>query len=404
MAALKRAKQLILLIAGWLLFLSCENKQEISAVATLETLIESVKESYVPDRRDNVYEIRVENQQGKFVLLGFTSVEEAKTDLLQQASAQSISFVDSIIVLPYKTEDRVYGVINVSVADARMNASYSSEMGTQLLLGAPVEVLQPRSYWWRIKSAEGYVAWTTASSFVRMNKDEFNAWTLADKVIYTDDYGFCYEQPEVNEQRVSDLVFGCLLQLEGEQGRFFRVVYPDGRRGYVLKASAQPYKEWLVSRRLTEESIVQKAFSLKGIPYTWGGTSVKAMDCSGFVKTVMLMNGIVLRRDASQQVETGIPVDISAGYEHLRPGDLMFFGRKATDGKKERIRHVGFYIGNREFIHASGYVRINSLDPAKAHYDEGNTREFIRASRVIGAVGTKGIWEINQLPLYGEQK
>ena len=109
-------------------------------------------------------------------------------------------------------------------------------------------------------------------------------------------------------------------------------------------------------------------------------------------------------RDASQQVKTGISVDISNGYENLRPGDLMFFGKKAQDGKKERIRHVAFYKGDKEFIHASGYIRINSLDSTKANYDELNTREFVRASRVIGAVDTKGIWSINNSPLYKEQK
>jgi cell wall-associated NlpC family hydrolase len=139
---------------------------------------------------------------------------------------------------------------------------------------------------------------------------------------------------------------------------------------------------------------------LKGIPYSWGGTSVKGMDCSGYTKTVFLKNGIILRRDASQQAQTGIPVDISSGYGQLRPGDLMFFGKKATDETSERIRHVAIYIGNKEFIHASGYIKINSLDPNQPNYDEGNTREFVRASRVIGAVGSYGIWNISDNPLY----
>ena len=195
-----------------------------------------------------------------------------------------------------------------------------------------------------------------------------------------------------------------MLKLEADNGRFYKVSYPDGRIAYVLKSQSKPYEEWLASVRLTEESILEKALTLKGIPYTWGGTSVKGMDCSGFTKTVMLMHGIILMRDASQQVKTGIPVDISNGYENLRPGDLMFFGKKAQDGKKERIRHVAFYKGDKEFIHASGYIRINSLDSTKANYDELNTREFVRASRVIGAVDTKGIWSINNSPLYKEQK
>lgn len=400
-----RINNITKLVAAALILLSaCQNKEEKTPYPELNTLVDSVRMKHVPDRRDNVYDIKVVENEGKPVIKGVTSLEEAKADLLEQIRKSNPAAIDSISVLPDETVgEKTYGVINVSVADARMGASYAAEMGTQLLLGAPVQVLQ-HDDWWRIKSAEGYVAWTTGSSFVRMTKDDFNKWITAKKIIFTDDYGFGYENPDEKKQRVSDLAFGNMLKLEADNGRFYKVSYPDGRIAYILKSQSKPYVEWLASVRLTEKSILEKALSLKGIPYTWGGTSVKGMDCSGFTKTVMLMHGIILMRDASQQVKTGIPVDISNGYENLRPGDLMFFGKKAQDGKKERIRHVAFYKGDKEFIHASGYIRINSLDSTKANYDELNTREFVRASRVIGAVDTKGIWSINNSPLYKEQR
>lgn len=400
-----RINNITKLVAAALILLSaCQNKEEKTPYPELNTLVDSVRMKHVPDRRDNVYDIKVVENEGKPVIKGLTSLEEAKADLLEQIRKSNPAAIDSISVLPDETVgEKTYGVINVSVADARMGASYAAEMGTQLLLGAPVQVLQ-HDDWWRIKSAEGYVAWTTGGSFVRMTKDDFNKWITAKKIIFTDDYGFGYENPDEKKQRVSDLAFGNMLKLEADNGRFYKVSYPDGRIAYILKSQSKPYEEWLASVRLTEESILEKALSLKGIPYTWGGTSVKGMDCSGFTKTVMLMHGIILMRDASQQVKTGIPVDISNGYENLRPGDLMFFGKKAQDGKKERIRHVAFYKGDKEFIHASGYIRINSLDSTKANYDELNTREFVRASRVIGAVDTKGIWSINNSPLYKEQR
>jgi cell wall-associated NlpC family hydrolase len=128
------------------------------------------------------------------------------------------------------------------------------------------------------------------------------------------------------------------------------------------------------------------------------------LDCSGFTKTVYLKHGVLLRRDASQQAQTGIPVDISEGYEHLLPGDLLFFGQKAEGERKERVRHVGIYMGNKEFIHEAGFVRVNSLDPAQPHYDEGNTVELIRATRIIGAVGTDGIWALRESPVFQIQK
>lgn len=392
----------LLFIIICFVMLSCDSKINTSENA-LSVLIDSVQHKYVPDKRDNVYEIEAVGGKDYITLKGYTSVREAKTELIELISKETSSFVDSIIILPDKSVgNKVYGVVNVSVADLRTQPKYSAEMATQLLLGAPVEVLQYND-WVRIKSAEGYVAWTTEYSFVPMTKSEFNSWIMAKKIIFADIYGFAYEAANESGQTVSDLVFGNMLKLEGEVGKFYKVSYPDGRNGYVLKSQSQPFDKWLSSIDLTEQSILQKAQSLKGIPYTWGGTSPKMMDCSGFTKTVMLMHGIILMRDASQQVNTGISVDISAGYDNLHPGDLMFFGKKGQGGNKDRIRHVGFYMGNGEFIHASGYVRVSSLDSTKANYDEVNTREFISASRIIGAVGTKGIWPVNENPLYKEQ-
>jgi cell wall-associated NlpC family hydrolase len=375
------------------------------ALSGVNAAIDSIRILYVPDRRENVYEISVTRRDGKPpVLSGYTSVADAKTALVEKVRRMNPETADSIVLLPDATvdENSSYGIINVSVADLRVHAGYDAEMATQLLLGSPVETLQHRS-WWRVKTAENYVAWITGATFVRMNKDAFNEWITSPKIIFTDEYGFAYEQPDARKGRISDLVFGNMLKREGDQGRFFKVSYPDGRKAYVLKSQSALLENWLSSVRLTEESIVQKALALKGIPYSWGGTSTKMMDCSGFTKTVMLMHGVMLRRDASQQAQTGIPVDISDGYEQLRPGDLMFFGRKSNGDRKERIWHTGIYTGNREFIHQDSYVHLSSLDPDSPLYDAGNTRTFIRATRIIGAVDTEGIREITKAPLYQKQ-
>jgi cell wall-associated NlpC family hydrolase len=391
-----KTRTFFLFILAFTLFgsFACSLNRNEPVFAEINDLIDSVRIRHVPDRRDDVFEITVSQRDGQPVLQGMTSVPEAKSELLHCISEIYPNVVDSIIVLPEKDlGERLYAVANVSVADLRTGASYASEMATQLLLGMPMQLLQYVRGWYRVKTPEGYVAWIQRGTLTPMNHESFRQWKTAPKIIFTDDYGFAYETPNENLQRSSDLVFGNLLRWEGDHGRFYRVAYPDGRRAYVLKSQSRMFSDWKTSIRLTEESVIQKALELKGIPYSWGGTSVKAMDCSGYTKTVFLKHGIVLRRDASQQAKTGIPVDISDGYDRLRPGDLMFFGRKAEGERAERIRHVAIYTGNKEFIHAAGSVHISSLDPAQSHYDEGNTKEFIRASRILGALGNEGVWE-----------
>ena len=143
----------------------------------------------------------------------------------------------------------------------------------------------------------------------------------------------------------------------------------------------------------------------------WGGTSMKAVDCSGFTKTVYFLNGVILARDASQQCYTGDDVDIKEYTDNnnysvealgnLKKGDLIFFGTKATPEKKERITHVGIYIDNGKFIHSATRVKENSLIPSDSDYYDGSKR-MIRAQRIIGTQdkgkGVESIDKSNYLP------
>jgi len=113
------------------------------------------------------------------------------------------------------------------------------------------------------------------------------------------------------------------------------------------------------------------------------------------------MNGIILQRDASQQVLYGYPVDASDGYKNLEPADLLFFGVHETDSTSERVTHVGIYIGNGEIIHSSGMVKINSLIPGTENYNGDLNASFIGARRILTCVGEPGIVPVFSNELYG---
>src|SRR5690606_29592237 len=169
---------------------------------------------------------------------------------------------------------------------------------------------------------------------------------------------------------------------EGQTGNFYHVQYPDGRLAYINKELARPFDEWLGTRDVTSENVLGIAKSMMGVPYLWGGTSVKGVDCSGFTKTAYFMNGLVIPRDASQQVLVGEPIDIlSAGeldtdkaLRNLRPADLLFFASGKGRSPDARITHVALYLGNGEFIHSAGTVRINSMLPGAPNYSDFQSR------------------------------
>ena len=103
--------------------------------------------------------------------------------------------------------------------------------------------------------------------------------------------------------------------------------------------------------------LVRTALAYRGTPYVYGGAGRGGFDCSGFTSYLYERRGISLPHSARSQFEIGKRVS----RDSLKPGDLVFF-HTVTPG----ISHVGMYIGNGRFIHASsrrsGGVRVDSLN------------------------------------------
>lgn len=291
------------------------------------------------------------------------------------------------------TGHETWGVVYNSVGSLRAEPRHAAEMVTQVLLGMPVKIYEQQGEWCMIETPERYVGWISGSVQPMTDRQRRN-YLQQPKVIISALYARSYAEADEKALPVTDLVAGNMLELIMDDGVYYRVRYPDGRRAFVLKSNVKELHDWLREISLTGESIVQTATQLLGIPYLWGGTSVKGLDCSGFTKHVYFMHGIILARDASQQVHYGRLVDDTGDLTDALPGDLLFFGAKASEEVGEKVVHVGIYQGKRRFIHASDYVRINSFDPADPLYDDFNANRYLRTKRIIGEVLGEGIEQI----------
>ncbi len=292
-----------------------------------------------------------------------------------------------------------YGIADQSVINLRQMPSFAAEMGTQALMGTPVHILETEHGWSRVMTPDGYTSWTTQESVQPMTIDQYKAWNVAPKIIVTVYFSILRAQPSQSAPVVSDVVWGDILRQNGTYGAYYRLLLPDGRTAFLQKANAMPFNKWIATRRPIAKNIIATAKCFIGFPYLWGGTSVKGMDCSGFTKTCFFLNGVILRRDASQQAQTGDSVTISTGFDNLKPGDLLFFGSKK--GGKNHVSHVGLYIGNGEFIHSSGMVHISSLLPTAKDYDAYNTKRLLCARRMLTRIDRdSGIVSIARHPFY----
>lgn len=386
-SSMKQYLPIIAIIIGTACTPSSTDQPPSAANDRVEEVIQVVKDQYAPDKRVAVFTVEAHQQDTSVVLTGETDNPKAKRALLQHLQERNIAFVDSISTLPDALlgEDTL-GVVTISVANIRSQPKHSGELATQATMGTPLRLLKREGDWHLVQTPDKYISWMQGS-FVPMDTTAYEAWQAVDKLIFTTPYGFAY-QDETFTGTVSDLVMGNVMALKGENRVAYWVKFPDGREGYVPKDEATPFDEWVASAEATEESLVSTAEQLMGVPYLWGGTSSKGVDCSGYTKTIYFMNGQVLPRDASQQVHAGELVDEEKNFDQLRPGDLLFFGRAATDSTRERVTHVGMWIGNNEFIHAPGleaHVRVSSIDSQADNYDEFNLNRYLRTQRMINS-------------------
>jgi len=361
----------------------------------MQQMIEAVQKKYAPDRRVELFRVEASQQNDTLLLKGETTSRQAYEELLSHAREASAQVKDSIRLLPdKKLGDEVWGVIYNSVGTLRGAPRYGAELVSQALLGMPVKILEEKGGWRRVQTPDRYIGWMNGS-VKPMTKVQLQHYQDQPKVIVTTLYTRSFEDTGKEALPVSDLVAGDMLVVKSEKGRFYQVQYPDGREAYLNKTDAKKVSDWLKRNQPTGERIVHAADQLLGVPYLWGGTSIKGMDCSGFTKQIYFMHGIILARDASQQVRYGRLIDETGDFSDALPGDLVFFGTKAIAGTQmERVVHVGIYIGNKRFIHASDYIRINSFDPADPLYDTFNTNRYLRTKRIIGELNSEGIEEL----------
>lgn len=174
---------------------------------------------------------------------------------------------------------------------------------------------------------------------------------------------------------VASIPGGTVLELEGVDNGWYKVTY-SGKTGYVssdyITITTEPDVTETASSDLGAQ-IVAYAEEYLGTPYVLGGNGPNQFDCSGFTKYVYSHFGYTLNRTATDQLQNGV----SVSKDELQPGDLVFFKYRTS----KPVSHVGIYIGNGEFIHASTNRYVVQIDQMESgHY----ANVYVYARRIIG--------------------
>ena len=345
----------------------------------LKQVVDSLKKEYAPDGRTAVWQIDCEEHYQAWTLKGVVDNAKNKAVILDEAKRLGINVVDSIAVLENSLE-KPWAIVKLAIASLRTDGRHAAEMATQAIMGMPVKVLEKKGDWYRVQTPDNYISYCPGNSLQLVGEREMKAWRSAKRYIVTAYQSQMVAKPG-SDETVSDLVLGNILEYKGKSGKWIKLSTPDGREGYVAQTDVQEFAQW--AQQKPDMKLVEKtARRMMGAGYLWGGTSTKVTDCSGLAKVSYFANAIILQRDASQQALTGMKI-AADDWKQARLGDLVFFGSKSG-----RVTHVGIYLRGGQYIHCSGRVKINSVDPKASDY---LTTPFLSISRIDGEVGTAGI-------------
>ena len=238
------------------------------------------------------------------------------------------------------------GICNLSVIPMRSEASHKAEMTNQILFGESFIIDKVKSEWSQVTLIhDSYSGWIENKQFIEFDSINDNYY-VSNKL---------NEKISINNSE-QQLVLGSLIPLG-----------IDINTKLKLKLLNKP-------KTLVKEDIKKISLKYLNSPYLWGGRTPLGIDCSGLVQMVFRQLGYKFPRDSHEQEKVGNTIN---NLNYVKTGDLAFFGEK-------KITHVGIILENNTIIHASGKVKIDSLN-SKGIIDENKicTHELKSIKRLI---------------------
>lgn len=232
------------------------------------------------------------------------------------------------------------GICLLSTIPVREKPSDRSQMVNQILFGETVKIIDSMKTWYLIESSGNHYEGWVDSAQISLIDD-----TTYDKLKYEKSPVFL-ANPYIKANHLQGSV---LLSIGSRLPLYENSRSSIGKTMFKFDDPPEIYQG-----EQSKEALISMAKKYLGVPYLWGGRSFFGLDCSGFTEIVFRTCGYQLPRDSSGQAKEGKII----GFIHeAEAGDLAFF-----DNEEEQIVHVGILLNNSQIIHASGFVRIDSID------------------------------------------
>lgn len=372
----------LLLLSGCLSVAGCACVTT-SIDSELAEMVADVANLYAADARLSVWEVKVNETSDGWTIEGKTDRKEALDELNSRLHAKKMPVGVRVTVLPQDNAqigDKPWALVNVSVATVKKEPRFAVAATTQALAGTPLRLLEFKAPFWRVQMPDGYIGWVHRLQIARMSEQELSDWNASQRVVVT---ARSTTLTNENGTVLAPLTAGSILRLIEKQGKRVWVQLPDGNSGFLRTIDVREANTYFTFydrvRREDPRTFVRhllgNAKKLLGTPYLWGGTSTNGVDCSGFVSLVWRLNGVILSRDADQQIAQAEKLVVRS-VEDIPAGSLVAFGKKNEAGDNI-VRHIGIALENGDFIHSLGAVRIESLSPNSPIYSAYFAERFL---------------------------
>ncbi len=250
-------------------------------------------------------------------------------------------------------------IVNQPVINIFLQPEEGKGIDSQAVYGEAIEIVKiGQKDWIQVKTKDNVTGWVKRSQIVRNQEFEKSPNLRSVKNLFAHVYPIKDTAVYVP---LLTLPYKAQIKLSNPQdpsARWLAIELATGKKAYIQKKDIyfKPFK----SKNLKEVLAFSRKFI--GLPYTWGGKSSFGFDCSGFVQMLIKETGIVLPRNSKDQAQSVGVKEVAL--DQIRPGDLLFFGKK-------RISHVGLYLGDNKFIHSGTeekpIIMISSLTSGKYH-------------------------------------